>query len=254
MSALRRSGSSFIPWRLVGALAAVGVLATPSARAQEAPPAEPAAESKPVVSDGADAEPVEALPDLDELLGLPPEKKPEDAGPTPEDLELERALRAQQVSEMFQQAVQQMGDAASRLRSAGDAGLTTQRVQQEIITKLEKLIEEAEQQQQQQSSSSSSSSQQQQQQQQKQPQQSQQSQQQPSEQRRGDNRGENTPPGFQQANLSGEIDALRAAWGSLPARVRDALLQGAGDTYSSLYQSLTEAYYKRLAEQDKEPR
>lgn len=230
-------------------------LLAPATRAQQPAPAD-AAPAPAAQKPKNEAKPAPALPGLDELLGLPPEKKPADAGApgsTPEERELDRALRARQVSEMFAQAVQQMADAATLLRDERDPGLATQRVQEEIITKLEKLIEEAERQQQK-SSSSSSSSKKQGSQQRRQPKQSQKSQaQNRGRSPHGENRGERTPPGAQSAKLNGQIDALKAAWGALPARVREALLQGAGDTYSSLYQSLTEAYYKRLAEQDKEP-
>jgi len=191
------------------------------------------------------------LPSLDDLLDMPradKDKKPQDAKSelNPDKLKLDRALDKPNVSEMFQQAVEQMADAAKLLKDAHNVGVDTQRVQEEIIKKLEKLIEEAENQQS--SSSSSSSSQQQQQQQGKQPQQPQDGQNQGN---KGDNKGARTPPGGQSAQLTGRIDSLGAAWGALPARLRNALLQGAGDTYSSLYESLTEAYYRRLAEQNK---
>lgn len=235
----------------VGAISAALALALPTiALAQEKQPEAPKEDPKPQPAEEK-PKPAEPLPGLDELLGLPEGEKSDDAPIIDaEQLELERALESRNVSEMFQQAVQQMADAAKLLRESRSAGPTTQRVQQEIITKLEKLIEEAEKQQSQ-SSSSSSSSQQQQQQQQQQPQQPQPGQSQQPQQ--GENRDERLPPGGQQARLSGQIDAMAAAWGALPARIRDALLQGAGEKYSSLYESMTEAYYRRLAEQNKEP-
>ena len=78
------------------------------AQSTEPDPAPPA-EEKPAPAE-------EPLPDLDELLGLPGEDDDDaDAPPlsSPEDLELERALDAQTVSEMFQQAIQQRADAAT---------------------------------------------------------------------------------------------------------------------------------------------
>jgi hypothetical protein len=42
---------------------------------------------------------------------------------------------------------------------------------------------------------------------------------------------------------------VTAAWGNLPARVRDQLMQGRHDQFSSLYESMTETYYRRLAEE-----
>ncbi len=213
---------------------------------------EPAPEKKPQKSTSKEPTPAQALPDLDDLLDLPSTgDKNKDGRPKldPDQLELDRALNAQTVSEMFQQAVQQMADAADLLRKAHDTGLATQRVQEEIILKLTKLIEEAERQQSSSSSSSSSQQQQKQKQKSKQPAQPQQAQNQGNQ---GENKGERTPPAGQQANLKGKIDSLGAAWGALPTRLREALLQGAGDTYSSLYESMTEAYYRKLAEQNKD--
>lgn len=227
----------------------VGALGAPIATAQTAPETPPA----PAPEKTEERAAPEPLPDLDELLGIEREEGATEEAPPeidPEQFELERALDARTVSEMFQQAVQQMSDAAKLLIDGRNSGPATQRVQQEIITKLEKLIEEAEKQQSSSSSSSSSQSRQQQQQ-QSQPQQPRDSQNQGAQ---GENRGERTPPGAQTGPLSGEIDSLAAAWGALPARIREALLQGAGDKFSSLYESMTEAYYRKLAEQDKEPR
>jgi len=45
------------------------------------------------------------------------------------------------------------------------------------------------------------------------------------------------------------MEAARAAWGNLPQRVRQLLMQGSGDQFSKEYQRLTEEYYKRLGEQ-----
>ncbi len=45
-----------------------------------------------------------------------------------------------------------------------------------------------------------------------------------------------------------------AAWGNLPARLRDALLQGSGDVTSAKWEALTREYYKRLAEQPGGPK
>ena len=45
------------------------------------------------------------------------------------------------------------------------------------------------------------------------------------------------------------IDETRIEWGNLPPRVRDQLLQGRSDKYSSHYERLTREYYRRLAEE-----
>ena len=110
------------------------------------------------------------------------------------------------------------------------------------------LIEEAENQQQQggqssSSASSSSSSPQ------EQPRQSQAAGEQAGQ---GDNTGERMPPAREDGSLRPQEAADLAAWGALPARVRDALMQGAADKYSTMYQRLTESYYRRLAEERRE--
>ena len=197
----------------------------------------------------------ESLPSLDELLGIEPEDA---AGPDaaldpaldPDRAELDRALSGEQAADMFVQAVQQMADAADLLELANSPGVQTQRLQDEIIRKLDILIEQAKQQQSSSSSSSSSGgdpSQQQQGQQPNQPQPGKQQQGQQDQSNEGDNREEGTPPERQDALLADRLDELHAAWGALPARIREALLQGSGDQFSSFYQSMTESYYRKLA-------
>jgi hypothetical protein len=205
---------------------------------QGEPPAPERAEDAPPERSG------EALPSLDDLLGIPTEEKPpaEDAG---HDSALERALSDQEVSDAFRQAVTEMRDVAALLENR-DPGVRAQRMQEEIILKLDMLIEQAQQQQQQSSSSSSSSQQQQQQ----SPTRNQQrAQQQAQSSGQGDNRSEQLPPGGREGALGELIQSSGAEWGSLPARVREALLQGSSDRFSSLYESLTEAYFRRLAEE-----
>ncbi len=212
----------------LSAMVALAVGAT-SVRAQEA------------VNEG------ERLESLDELLGLEEAGQGEDARtelPDAAQAELERELTQQEAAQAFEQAAALMGESASRLGDMSDTGLATQRLQEDILRKLDQVIEAAKNNQQQSQSSSSSSSQQQQ-----QPNQPQQQQQQQGEASDGDNQQENTPPGRQDGRLNPEIDSARAAWGALPERVRDALYQGRSDRYSSLYERLTEAYYRRLAEE-----
>lgn len=234
------------------AFSAIALCAASLRAAPEPPPKEPPAPP-------AAANP---LPDLDDLLNIPresrPAPKPDPAAPgsppadaDPMKAELERRLSGRQVEENFLQAVTMMSDAAKRLGGAGDAGLTTQRVQDEIVRRLDQVIEAARANQQQQSKSKSSSSQQQQQQQQRPtPQQQAKQQNQPG---KDDNQGEVNPPAPQSGKVKELIESSAASWGALPQRVRDALLQGSGDRFSSLYQALTEEYYRRLAEEGKQP-
>lgn len=190
----------------------------------------------------------EPLPTLDELLGLDgedeQEKKPKtDAA----DAELERVLEQQKpIADEFLEAVGLMRESAKRLSDSTDTGIVTQRLQEDILRRLDELIDRAGEQ----SSSSSSSSQSDQQQQQ---------QQQPNQQRRdesqanaNDNQTESDAPGQQDARLGAQATLDGARWGNLPERLRDALLQGSSDSYSSLYKAMTESYYRRLAEEASE--
>ncbi|TWT42878.1 hypothetical protein [Botrimarina hoheduenensis] len=45
-------------------------------------------------------------------------------------------------------------------------------------------------------------------------------------------------------------DAMKAAWGHLPERVREQLLQSSADEYLPQYREELEAYFRRLAEED----
>ncbi|MEZ6241947.1 MAG: hypothetical protein R3B57_02795 [Phycisphaerales bacterium] len=186
------------------------------------------------------------LESLDELLGLAPPGTGSDEGahvlPDPLRAELDRELSQQEAAQAFEQAATLMGETAMRLADAGDTGLATQRLQEDIIRKLDAVIEAAQRNQQQQNSSSSS------QQQQNQQQPSQPQEQQQAQNPQGDNRDENMPPSRRDGPLRPEIESARAAWGALPQRVRDSLMQGLSDRYSSLYERLTETYYRRLAE------
>ncbi|MFG0259817.1 MAG: hypothetical protein ACF8LK_05625 [Phycisphaerales bacterium JB041] len=198
------------------------------------------------------AQDADPLPTLDELLGT--EGGASEGGDVVElpgeggETELDRLLSGQEIVDEFRSAVDLMTRSAERLSGARDTGLATQRMQEDVLRALDKLIADAQQRGQQSSSSSSSSSSQEQQ---------GQRQQQPGQQTspqasRGDNRGEANAPGRQDGALGPEQAADLAAWGNLPARFRDALVQGASDRFSATYRRLTEEYYRRLAEDPEE--
>ncbi len=194
-----------------------------------------------------EAEKSESPPTLDELLGLADseESRGEDRElplNDPTQNELDRKLEGKQVSEAFLEAVTLMGETAQRLDAARDTGITTQRLQEEIIRKLDQVIESAQQNQSQSSSSSSSSPQQ-------QPDQQQQQQQSQNPQNSESNDSQEAPS-RQDGQLSAQGAGNSAAWGALRAHIRDSLVQGTSDPFSSLYRSLTEDFYKRLAEED----
>lgn len=229
--------------KLRAAVIAFGPVLAAPALAQESgpPPAE-----KPAQPSTPDPKPT-PLPSLDELLGLPSPAKPSTRPPAadPAQAALDRQLSPAEAAEQFRQAVDLMDQTARRITESRDLGLSTQRLQEDAVRKLDMLIKAAEQQARQSRSRSASSASQRQRDQTQQPNQQRGSR----EDSRGENRDEIMPPGRQDGPLNPELAARGAAWGALPARVRDALLQGNQDRFSALYQRLTEAYYRRLAEE-----
>ncbi len=215
--------------------------------AQATKPAQP--EAKPSVQPA-------TQPNLDDLLGVDKEKpkdgregaKPAKPVADPMRTALERKLEMEHAQEQFKQAIVLMDETAVRIKDGRDTGLQTQRLQEDIIRKLDMIISTAEKQQQQQKKQSKSK--QKQQQQNQDPQQANQ-QQKDSTDPHGKEAAPDTidPPGREAANPLPGTAARGAAWGSLPERVRQALLQGDADRYSTLYHKWTEAYYKKLAEE-----
>lgn len=190
---------------------------------------------------------------LDELLGLEDATAGSD-GST--DVELDDPAAEVDLGDLFREAVGLMGSVSDRLGGERDVGLAVQRDQQEVIRLLEALIDAADeqqmqqmQQQQQQSSSDSGEEQR-----RRQPgQQSQGGQGEQSQQERlqpggGESTG-NQPPPPEGVVLREVLDESQTEWGALPERVRDLLLQGTGERFSSLYDRMTRAYYRRLAEE-----
>lgn len=232
---------------IAGLLAVAPALAQDEKKEQAPPPPPPASEpAEPAPEPPAQEPPAPpALPGLDELLGTGRRGGNED----PSQTELERRLGGQDLGDAFKEAVQLMGQAATRLKAAEDperAGLGTQRVQEDAVRKLDQLIAQIEQNRQRSRSSQSRSSRQ------------DQAQSQPQQQQRtaqrnqtspGENNSENEPPARRDGPLRPELDSARASWGALPQRVRDMLMQGSTDRFSSMYEKMTEEYYRRLAEE-----
>lgn len=192
----------------------------------------------PVQSFAATDEPTR-VPSLDELLGL------EEAQDSEDTSGIDQALSPQEAGEAFTQAVGLMSTVADRIGSSSDAGITTQRMQEDILRKLDQIIESAEDNQNSSSGGSSSSSSSNQQQQPNQQQQQSES----SSNSSGEPTDGGTPPGSTEAG-SNNLQGAAARWGNLPDRLRDALSQGLDEPYSRLYRSLTERYYKQLAEDE----
>lgn len=177
-----------------------------------------------------------------------PDGRPTSAADDPSALR--RALTEQEAASAFQQAIEQMARSAALLDQRTDPGLETQRVQEDVLAKLDLLLKQPPRRGQ--SSSSPRRQQQQQQQQQNVPdqQQSQQQQQQQQEQTGSDPSAAADPsvPLRQDALLEQALESAGAEWGDLPERVRDMIRQGLRERPSSLYLRLTEEYYRRLAE------
>lgn len=221
-------------------------IAAAIAAAQPAPPGPPA--------------PPTVEPTLDELLGLPAAKPsqpspPADVGPVPPapvdpaKADLDRDLAGGDVSDDFERAVGLMGQTAARLRLARDAGIDTQRLQEETLRRLDKLLDDAAKQQQQKSKSKKQKKPGSQDEQQRENQQQQQSSQ--AQAQAGDPNRATPGPARRDGTLNPPQAGNAAAWGALPEHVRDALTEGLSDRFSSIYKSMTEQYYKRLAEEPK---
>lgn len=252
---------------------AIAMIAAACAAAAEPPKDKPAEPAKPATTPASPTTPPSGVPSLDDLLGTKPAKPPvapDTAPPSPAPdqpvaqpneltdptrTDLDRLLKGEEIGEAFTEAVKLMDDAAMRLERASDAGLTTQRVQEDVIRRLDQLL--ASLQRRQSSSSSQQQQQQQQQQQEQQGQRNQPNQKKPSKSKsqsqasQGEGQRNDLGPARQDGALKPNLDAARAAWGGLPERVRDMLMQGSSDRFSSKYQNLTEAYYRRLAEEKK---
>lgn len=201
-----------------------------------------------------------AAPTLDDLLGIEedaPGSDPQtDAAAAEAARRLDERLRERPIADDFREAIAGMEMSESLLREAeehsGELGLGLQRVQEEVIRRLQTLIDSAARQRQQSRSSSSSSS-------------SQSSQQSSPSQQSGESSGSGErrrdgaasegsnaePPSFEQAELGRLLEEGRVEWGALPERVRELVRQGSRDRVSSIYRRLTEQYYRRLAEEQR---
>lgn len=238
--------------------------AAPSLRADDAAPKsndQPANANNDGASKKDDASKKDtAQPSLDDLLKIPNDK-PKDGQPADAakpDLS-PQAMSAKDAADAFSAAVAGMADAAERLRVRQDAGIATQRIQESVLTRLDAVIAAAANNQQNQPNqgAGSQSSQQQQKQehgdQQNQQNRSKQQGQQQQQAAGGDaNKGEFSPGNADGSAAGGNIEETRIEWGQLPQRLRDELDQGLGEKFSPIYKSLTEAFYKRLAEESRD--
>lgn len=205
---------------------------------------------------------------LDELLGVPTQDgrkggSSDEAADVEQAKRLERSLDGASIEDLAVRAVDGMKSAATRLAEAKDSGLGTQRIQEDVVKTLDRLLEEAEKQQRQQKQQSSSSSRR---------KQAGRPQDQPGDprepgaetgkqaQRERETRpsskssaSEENSQGFrspdQSTNEGTTLDESRIEWGRLPERVRELVLQGHRDRVSTVYERLTREYYRRLAQE-----
>ena len=190
-------------------------------------------------------------PSLDDLLGLETDEsevQADEAARAESERELQRRLDEKEITDAFLVALDKMATSAKRLGELFDTGLATQRVQQDILAKLDQLIDKARQMQSLgQASASRSTS-------------SQRSRSQSPGQRKSqadNSRRDGTPqdsqagdpPPRQDGDIHTILQEAGVEWGNLPERIRQELLQGRNDKFSSMYRRLTEEYYKRLAEE-----
>lgn len=205
----------------------------------------------------------ETEPTLDELLDITPDKRPSTRQVAPDVLD---AVPEDQ-RHTLDDVARRMRRASQRLGQNLDPGLDTQRLQASILARLDQMIEAAERQERQSGGSPPPSG--------GNPQDSAKQQDtgsdqnvsqaagQPGQKADGDKQaasraaGTATPsPGPsasgaapKQDQVKGPLRQTRVEWGNLPPRLRDELLQGVNERSSALYRRLTDAYFRRLAEE-----
>lgn len=176
---------------------------------------------------------------LDELLDLP------EPVPAPTEKTKPGDIPDEEPTEPFSLAVEGMKQAANRMNKSADAGLDTQRIQKQVVARLDRLIADMRRKSQSQQSKS------------------QREKDAGSQQQKGQQQAEGQQEGGTEAatqtRLQGNVQDPQAPdqplkeqlaeWGNLPPRLRDQLRQGKDDRYSDLYKLLTQQYYRRLAEE-----
>ena len=247
---------------------------TPVPTPGQAPPSVPNVPPVPAMAD--------KPPSLDEALGLGDGGKQSDT--TTDTSELQRSLDGAKPRDILNSAIDDMKHSA-QLLEANDSGISTRRVQESVVRKLDELIATAQRMKQQQSQQGQES----------------QGQQSQGQSGKGKNQGKdqgakdgkdgqdgkkpepgengqprggrdgkqdqdgadgkrrkdgdatsNEPPEQADPTMnSAQFDEARAEWGRLPPRVREAVRQGVRDPMSAAYRQLTQDYYRRLAEEPK---
>jgi hypothetical protein len=242
---MNRSATTFI-----ASVLGLGLLQPAAAFGQ--PEGNPPAEARPE-ADGRAEDRDDALPSLDELLGLEADESETTAAEQAQretSEELQRRLSEQDLQDLFLQALEKMALSAHLLEVDFESGLATQRAQQDVLAKLDQLIDQAKElaSRRRMSASECDGSQ--------------------GSARRnpGSKPGSRAPgaerseapaqdgqatdaPAGREGDINTVLEETGTEWGHLPARIREMLKQGRGDYKSPLYRKLTEEYYRRLAEE-----
>jgi hypothetical protein len=196
-------------------------------------------------------------PTLDDLLNLTPKGKANDSGTNAKpgsSAGSEADISPKQAGHLFQSAVAEMERAANQLDRDKEAGLATQRVQQSVLAKLDQVISSAQRRRSRGGKGADGAA----------------SESPPkprasagvSKPGQGDRKSKagqqaatgGASPGNSGRGVSGNsLRENRTEWGHLPIHLRKQLLQGLGETFSPLYQTMTEEYYRLLAEQENQP-
>ena len=197
---------------------------------------------------------------LDELLGIDEGSREDDSLLENRDRKkLEDRLQEREIESDLESAIDDMDLAAEMISTDGNVGMDLQRLQQSIIDRLDAVIEEAKRRQEEQQSSGSSSSS---------DSSSQQSTSEPpsntSSDQQEEDEGSATAGDRTDGSASGQSQTMNVVqsgsegvlfeesdveWGRLPDRVREVIRQGMRESISRRYKALTEAYYRRLAEE-----
>jgi hypothetical protein len=220
-------------------------------------------------------------PSLDDLLGIG-EAESDAAVSDAERARREtltRSLTPGEAQSTLEAAIKSMQRSADLLRGQ-EKGLAVQRLQEDALSRLDSLIDSAQRQQQRQGASSRSSQGQSKGQQSneggqkqqgsgskpdsaeaqrrreaneraRQGQQSQGAKGAQGEQAGGDGNRPGEAPAFEGAVEGGVMEESEAEWGNLPPRTREILRQGSRERMSSVYRRMTEAYYRRIAQEAK---
>ncbi len=193
----------------------------------------------------------DASPSLDDLLGIGGDdstRSAAEAARRDTQEELKRQLAETKITDALEVALEKMSISAELLQEKLDSGLGTQRLQEEILAKLDELIDQARRQQLMATGAPSGGSSK-----SETPRQTP-----PADQSRNAGGQPNArsadsqaggPPPRQDGDINRALGETGSEWGHLPRRVRDMLLQGRNDRSSGLYRRLTEEYYRRLAEE-----